>query len=60
MRNWNSHAIDKYDTFLSVLGRVKIHRMTNPTTPQTMLQVALSVIEFIAIVNVKICEPITV
>lgn len=52
-------AIDRYDTFFNVLGRVNNQSTTKPTTPQTMLQVALSVIEFIAMVNVKICEPIT-
>lgn len=52
-------AIDRYDTFFSVLGNVNNQSTTNPTTPQTMLQVALSVMEFIAIVNVKICDPIT-
>lgn len=49
----------RYETFFSVLGSEKIHRSAKPVTPQVMLHVALSVIAFIAMVNVRICEPIT-
>lgn len=55
----HSHTMLKYDTFFKVLGRVRIQRTTKPTTPQTMLQVALSVIEFMAMVKVKMCDPMT-
>lgn len=53
-------AMERYETFFSVRGRVNIQSTTKPTTPQTMLQVAFPVMAFIAIVNVRICEPITV
>jgi hypothetical protein len=54
-----NEAMLRYETFLSVRGRVKIQSTMNPTTPQTMLQVAFPVIAFIAIVNVRMCDPIT-
>jgi hypothetical protein len=50
-------AMLRYDTFFNVLGSVPTHSTTRATTPQTMLQVARSVMAFMAIVKVKMWLP---
>jgi hypothetical protein len=49
----------RYETFFSVLGSVQNHSTIRATTPQTMLQVARSVMAFMAIVKVRMWLPMT-
>lgn len=46
-------AMDMNETFLRVLGKSKIKKITSPTTAQTTVQVALFVMVFRQIVQVK-------